>query len=319
VWLLLERTTLRLALAGVVGSLALVLHNPLPHALFALPWIVWLALQPKGVRNLLALAAGYAPLAFALGFGWALLLSEIQGNALYGLLPFDDNPLHRIANFFWGWHIKMRTALALPDGSVISSRLAELVRLWAWAVPGLPLLAAAGWWLGRRDPRLLLLGLSMVSTFFGYFVIGFNQGHGWGARYLQPAWGSLPILGAAALFLVRESNVRERLAGYVASLALLSLVFATLLRAAQIHDYMQMHLANRPAVAPGARQIVFVAMDWPNYTADLVQNDPFLRNQAWFLMSFGRTRDQALIASHFPRARLVSDDPRGQVWRLDPP
>jgi len=28
---------------GVVGSLALALHNPLPHTLFALPWIAWLA------------------------------------------------------------------------------------------------------------------------------------------------------------------------------------------------------------------------------------------------------------------------------------
>src|SRR3989449_888791 len=36
VWALLQR---RLLLAGVVGSFALVLHNPWPHFLFALPWI----------------------------------------------------------------------------------------------------------------------------------------------------------------------------------------------------------------------------------------------------------------------------------------
>lgn len=318
-WLLFERTTLRLAVAGLVGSFALVLHNPLPHALFALPWIVWLALQPGRYRLLLALAVGYLPIALILGFGWALLLSDIQGNALHGLLPFDDNPVHRIVNFFWGWHIKMRTALSVPDGSVLSSRLAELVRLWSWAVPGLLLLAAPGWWLGRRDPRTLLLGASMVATFLGYFVIGFNQGHGWGARYLHPAWGSLPILGAAALVRLGENDTRERLAGYVACVALLSMMFATLLRAVQIHDYMDMHLANRPPTAPGARQIVFVALDWPNYTADLVQNDPFLRNKTWLLIGFGRTRDQELIRSRFPGARLVSDDRRGQVWRLDAP
>src|SRR6185295_14744969 len=61
VWLMLERTPGRLAMAGAVGSFALLLHNPVPHALFALPWIVWLALQ-RDVRSLAALAAGYVPL-----------------------------------------------------------------------------------------------------------------------------------------------------------------------------------------------------------------------------------------------------------------
>jgi len=100
-WLLFERTFFRLVLAGLVGSFALLLHNPMPHFLFALPWIVWLALQPDRLRKLLALAAGYAPLALGVGFGWALLLSQIQGNALSGLFPFDDNPYHKVANFFW--------------------------------------------------------------------------------------------------------------------------------------------------------------------------------------------------------------------------
>jgi hypothetical protein len=90
----------------------------------------------------------------------AYLLSELQGNPLYGLFPADGNALERIANFFWGWDIRMRTAPAVPFDSGFPVRLAEAIRLWHWAVPGLPLLAAAGWWMGRRDPRVLLLGLS---------------------------------------------------------------------------------------------------------------------------------------------------------------
>lgn len=318
-WLLLQPSPRRLALAGMVGSLALVLHNPLPHALFALPWIAWIALQPGRTRGLFALAAGYAPLAATLGFGWALLLSDIQGNTLHGLYPFDDNPLHRVANFFWTWHVKMRTAVTVPDGFVLASRLAELVRLWCWAVPGLPLLAAAGWWLGRGDPRVLLLGLSLIFTFAGYWIIGFNQGHGWGARYLHPAWGALPILAAVALVRVRENVSGAPLSRYVASLAVLSLVFATSLRAQQIHVEIDSHLAHRPPALPGARQIVFVAQDLPNYTADLVQNDPFLRNPVWFLFSLDPKRDADLVRTRFPGARFVHGDRRGEVWRLDPP
>jgi hypothetical protein len=316
-WLLLERTAPRLVLAGLVGAFALILHNPLPHTLFALPWIASLALGAARYRNLAALAAAYLPLAAAIGFGWALLLSGIQGPQGYGLFPPDDDPFHRVANFFWEWHVKLRSALPLPETDVLSLRLAELARLWNWAVPGLPILAAIGWWLGRRDRGVLLLGLSMISTFLGYLLIGFTQGHGWGARYFHPAWGVLPVLAAAALVQLPAGSRREHLHGYVASLAILSLLCATLFRAVQINAYLEMHLANRPSALRGVSQIVFVAFDRPNYTADLVQNDPFLRNKVWSMISYGRTSDHALIQSRFPNARLVSSDRRGEVWRLD--
>ena len=41
--LLLNPSPARALGAGLVGSIALVLHNPVPHLLFALPWIAWLA------------------------------------------------------------------------------------------------------------------------------------------------------------------------------------------------------------------------------------------------------------------------------------
>jgi hypothetical protein len=320
VWLLLDRTTLRLVLAGVVGSFALILHNPVPHTLFALPWILWLALQPSRIRNrnLCALAAGYAPVALIVGVCWAVLLNQLRGEALYGMLPADSNPLHRAANFIWDWHIKLRSALELPGGRILSARFAEFVRLWNWAVPGLALLAGAGWWLTRRDHRSRLLGLSFVSTVLGYFFVAFEQGHGWGARYLHPAWSVLPVMAAIALVRFRDGGRCQRMGGYVASLAVLSLVFATSLRALQIHDYMDNHLANRPPALPGQRQIVFVAHDWPTYTADLVQNDPFLRNDVWYMMNFGAQSTTEFMGAKFPGARLVHRDRRGEVWRLEP-
>ena len=314
--LLLERSIARLLLAGVVGSYALVLHNPLPHTLFALPWIAWLARQPAPYRSLAALAAGYLPLASAIGFGWALLLSDLQGPVLHGLFPPDTSALHRVANFFWAWHIKMRSALAGPGDNVVATRLAEAVRLWQWAVPGLVLLAAAGWWLDRRNAGVRLLGLSLLVTAAGYLFIGFSQGHGWGARYFHPAWGALPVLGAVALVRLAPADLRGRFGGYVANLALLSLLFATALRAWQIDEYFDRHLANRPAVPDAGRHLVFVTFDRAGYTADLVQNDPFLRGDVWYLFSFGAERDAELMRGKFPGARLVSSDGRGHVWQL---
>jgi hypothetical protein len=315
VWLLLER---RLVLAGAVGSLALILHNPVPHALFALPWIAWLAWGPGGYRRLLALAAGYAPLALIVGFGWALVLSGIQGNSLYGYFPYDSNPLHRIGNFFWDWHIRVRSAIAGPADDPLGARIAELTRLWNWAVPGLLLLAAAGWWIGRRDLRIRLLGLSFLCTAAGYSFVAFTQGFGWGARFFHPPWGALPILAAVALVNLRPRHVCERLHASVASLAILSLVFATALRTVQIHGEVALHLAGRPPIAPHARQIVFIAYDRAAYSDTLVQNDLLLRDPVWTMVSLGARSDADFMGVRFPTARLVHSDRRGQVWRLEP-
>src|SRR5690606_20419668 len=65
--LLLRVTSARLVAAGLVGSIGLVLNQPLPHLLFALPWIAWLAWRPGRVRNLALLALGYLPLTLLLG------------------------------------------------------------------------------------------------------------------------------------------------------------------------------------------------------------------------------------------------------------
>lgn len=314
-WLVLGRTPLRLFLAGLLGAWALALHNPVPHALFALPWVVWLALQPQPLRHLLPLAAGYVPLGASLGLGWALVLSGVQGTTHYSL--YTDTAAHqRVANFLWEWFVRVQSALAEPGERQLATRLAELARLWCWAVPGLLLFAAAGWWLSRRIAGARLLGISLVSTFAGFLFVGFDQGYGWGARYLHSAWGALPVLAAIAL--AADAPLRwSGLARYVAGLALLSAVIATALRVAQIHDYVTAHLANRPPSLASVRQIVFVRYDPANYTADFVQNDPFLRDKVWYFFSLGPRLDEQLIRRRFPSARLVSQDARGETWRLD--
>jgi len=53
------------------------------------------------------------------------------------------------------------------------------------------------------------------------------------------------------------------------------------------------------------------------YTADLVQNDPFLRNDVWYMFSYGRAADHSFIASRFPGARLMHRSSRGGAWVLD--
>jgi len=318
-WLLLERSPRHLLAAGLVGSFALVQSNPVPHMLFALPWIIWIARRPDGRRNLLALGAGYAPLTLLLGLGWWLFLRQLQGRTSAVPFPHDGDLLHQLANLLWYLHVEFRTVFAMPGSEAIGKRMAEQVRLWSWAVPGLPLLALAGWWLRRNIAEVNLFGLSLLSTLLGYLFVSFDQGYGWGARYVHSAWSALPILASAAMVWIHP-GAADRLRSYVARVAVLSLVFATVLRFLQIHLFIDDQLSLRPPFEKGVRQIVFIAPNWEHYAQDFVQNDPFLRDPVIFMMSRGAKRDyEDVIKRRFPGARLTYDGLNGQVWRLDGP
>jgi len=317
-WLLIEPTARRIVAAGVIGSLALVQSNPVPHLLFALPWIAWLGRQPDGRRGVLLLGAGYAPLALLLGLGWWLFLRELQGKLPMLLYPPDSDPLHRLGNLVWYLSLEFRAVFSIPADEVLAKRIGEQVRLWSWAVPGLPLLALAGWWmLGRRVAGLHLFALSLGATLLGYLFVSFDQGYGWGARYVHSAWGALPLLASAAMVCAERAARGRELGYYVVRTAMYSLVFATALRLFQIQLFMQDQLALRPPFEKGVRQIVFIAPNFDFYTQDFVQNDPFLREPVIFMMSRRPNRDYyQVIARHFPAARLVYDGPEGQVWHL---
>lgn len=309
-WLLLERTPKRLFAAGLVGSFALVQSNPVPHLLFALPWIASVAGGARGRRDFLRVAAGYAPLTLLLGLGWWLFLRELQGKVPMAFYASDDDPLHRAGNLAWYLYLEFWKVFTWDWN--IASRVLEQVRLWTWAVPGLPLLALAGWWLARDVAPARLLGWSLACTVLGYLPVAFDQGSGWGARYVHPAFSALPVL--AALAMVRVGD----LSSYVLRAALLSLIFANALRLYQIHMFMDDQLSLRPPFEKGVRQIVFVAENQINYAQDFLQNDPFLRAPVIFMMSRGLARDyEEVIRRRFPGARLAYDGSNGQVWRLD--
>lgn len=315
-WLLLERTPRRLFAAGVVGSLALVQSNPVPHILFALPWIVSIARGPGGRRDLARLAVGYAPLALVLGLGWWLFLRELQGNNPMALHGSKDDPLLRLADLAWYLYLEFWKVFGFWEGA-LASRMLEQVRLWAWAVPGLPLIAIAGWWLARDVVEAKLLACSLACTILGYLPVVFDQGAGWGARYVHPAWSALPVLAALAMVRLGEGADSARLRSYVARVAVLSLVFANGLRLFQIDIHMRDQLSLRPPFEKDARQIVFIAPNPVNYAQDFLQNDPFLRAPVIFMMSRGAKRDYLEVIKRYPGARLTYDQPNGQVWRLD--
>jgi len=317
VLLLLSASVGRAFAAGIVGSVALVLHNPVPHLLFALPWMAWLAFQPGRWKLLCALAAGYLPLSLVLGWGWAMFLQSIGSPS-----SLDD---HITAG---GAVSTLIYRLNSVLGSIAPSvHLLNLAKLWLWAVPGLVAVAVLGAWRLRheRGVWMALIG-SALLTYFGFFLVKFGQGHGWGFRYFHSAWLVLPLLAAAAIGVSgKAADARQRsragqsvLAGYLAGCAILSLVVLTGFRAFQVEHFIARHLAQLPAAASGESKVRVVNTASGYYAWDLIQNDPYLRGEIIF-GSRGSGADAALMSLQFPDYRMLSSDQRGTVWGIARP
>ena len=302
--LLQDPKPLRLLAAGALGSLAATLHNPLPHVLFALPFVIALAVR-SGPLRLLPLAAGYLPGALLLGAGWMRVRAHI------GRAP------EAVAQGAAGLLYQLRLAFDFPTADAIWIRGVNLVELSLWAAPVLLPLACAGAWRARACLQVRLLLASALLTLLAYLFVPYDQGHGWGYRYFHSAWGVLPLLAAAALEL-EPAESGDALRRFAVATCIASLLLATGLRFYQVRTFIDGQLAQVPrAKAQGKLEVVFLRMDRGYYTIDLVQNDPFLDGARWILLSFGGAEDERFMRRFFPAARLAGLSDIGSVWEID--
>jgi hypothetical protein len=310
--LLLRPTPGRALLAGLVGSVALVLHNPPPHILFALPWIAWLALRSDRVKLLGALAAGYLPLCLVLGWGWAYFLESQASTAAAGAAAGSLATPAGAVEMLMG---RIRGFVGWTSETGSGGQLYSLAKLWVWAVPGLLSVAALGAWRLRKETGfwLALIG-SALLTYFAYFLVRFDQGHGWGFRYFHSAWLALPLLAIAAC---RAAAAPAALRSYLAGCAVLSLAILSTLHALHVEHFIARHLSQVPVAAAGDARVVILNRGY--YTWDLAQNDPFLRNAPIMLYTRNPQLDLEMMRKHFPRYQLLHSDHRGSVWGLARP
>jgi hypothetical protein len=298
VWLLLRPSRLRCAAAGAVGSLALIVHSPFPHALFAAPWIIGMARSAEHRKFLLPLLLGYLPLLLVVGVGWEHLRSTIAADNAADLNPV--NILHG--------------AMAIPDLGVLEIRIAALVKLWIWSVPCLIVLAVLGRMRFAADYRVRLLTQSAVLTLLGYVFVIFDQGHGWGNRYFHSAWGVLPILAGCAMAGRRPTE--QRLVAFAGAAAVLNLLLVVPYQMRQIGDVIARHSAQLPAPRRPGGNVYFIHHGPGFYLPDLVQSDPLLRGADLFLYSRGPKLDAALRQQNWPDAMLIERAPGVEEWHL---
>ncbi len=321
--LLLKPTPSRAALAGLVGSLALTLHNPVPHALFSLAFLAWLAAR-RSFGALAALLAGYVPLCALLGLGWHFYLLDLvrplaepgAGAAGQAAASSSTTALGAAASaVVQAIDGAIRGALPSFTMEFVQARLAGLSKLWTWSTAGLVVLAAYGL-RSRHRPGVeaKLLAAAFAVTIVGYFFVRFDQGHGWGYRYAYPAFFALPVLAAVAL--CRPGEDEARLPAMAAWAALLSIPLAVGLRLVQVESFVDRHLGQVPPLATPAsearREVVFVNFRTGFYSQDLVQNDPFLRSPRIIMVHDEGT--ETFMKQHFPRYEKAAEGPWGEQW-----
>jgi hypothetical protein len=297
VWLLLEPTKVRSFAAGLVGSLALILHNPVPHALFALPWIVAFACDADGRRRLVPLALGYLP-ALCAGLAWAWLRVQI----------FPASETASMVGYV------TKGVFMLPDRDILDMRLAAAAKMWVWASPGVFCFAVLGFIRERANRHVRLLMLSALCTFGGYLFVKLDQGHGWGYRYFHSAWGAVPVLAACAM---RARTDEERgLVSFAGAAAVLSLVALVPFQLTQIECFISGHLALvPPAQGPGAN-VFFVDLRGGPYISDMIQIDPLLRSKDLLLFSRGNELDTELVRQNWPNASPCGGTEWIEQWCL---
>jgi hypothetical protein len=288
-WLLLRGGRRDTVLAGIVGGLALNLNNPVPHAAFALPWLIWLAADRTRRTRLVWLAAGYAPW-LVVFVGWYLETSSLE-------------------QF---WQSQVSQAVSLPTPGILWWRFWELVRAWAWSAPGLLLLAILGWKREQVRSAAWILGACFGMMILAYAFFPHYQGLGWGARYYQTAWGALPIL--AALLLVRPGM--EALTRVVVVAALAGLVLVVPIQIVYAHGLAVDNQAAEASVqaiySPGV-DLYFINVG-PNEDSSItLWDDPSLTGRLVFV-SQGQTADQQLVDRWFPGSRLVVSNSSGSGY-----
>ncbi|MCK6404938.1 MAG: hypothetical protein L6Q60_02865 [Rhodocyclaceae bacterium] len=312
VWLLLRPGTQNTFLAGLIGSFALILHNPLPHVLFALPWLAWL-LVTRTRESLIPLVAGYLPVSLLVGVGWAYLRLGAQCSpgcaAASSVVDQTSTTLTAVSAFG-------SSAFVLPDSNILIWRAAGTVKLWLTSVPGLVLLACMA--CNRcRDKRILLLAGSGLLTFFGYFFIPFDQGFGWGYRYFHPAWLVLPLLATA--FFVEGGKLASPPNDHLplARAALLSLILLFPAKGLIMARYTGDHWNQLPPHHIAPDEILFknAIGNWGYFVA---QNPPDMHASPTVFLSRGRRLDRKFIDKFFPGAEHSGVSAFGTSYRVPP-
>src|SRR6266480_59729 len=269
-------------LAPLVGVLAIGLHQPIVHALFALPFLFRLVLQRRW-RAVLIFAPIYLA-GCALWVAWQARY-QVGGNA-------------GIGSFF---------KILNPRMPIIQSMNLLLIIGWAsLATPFLAVLGAIQFFKVR--PIIQDSILSCLLTFGFYFFFYLDQAHGWGYRYFHGAIVCFIIVAVVGFNRLSNLVGQHRATKFVLAGIAASGLIQFPLRCFEAERFVRPYARTAAAIHAIPKDIV--AFDWREawYSADLIRNDPFLEQRPIIVSIFQLTPAAVAALEKNGTARILTRD-----------
>jgi hypothetical protein len=271
-WLLLYllKTRASFAAAGLVGVLAVGLHQPHVHILFVTPFLVRLVLTRRW--GAAAYFGGIYVLAAALWAAWWFRLNPSVGGS-------------------------STTIFSVPGAAQLLVQPMNLGLLLSWQPIAMSVLAIVGILRWRAmAPIVRDLALSVFLTLGFYFFIGFDQGQGWGYRYAYPVLGNLTLLAGQGWSVLSEDWKRTTGGALVGASLLIAVTVQLPLRAMQVEAFVHPFVNATAFVRSLPADVALIDRDVAWYAKDLVRNDPWLSNgpRVMFLHRLTAAQLQAL-------------------------
>lgn len=283
VWLrliLVKGSTRHLVIAAIVGFLAIGLHRPHVHLLFAFPFVAaWVfGWQRRGVATAVAFGAVYAA-ALYIWLGWAdWSIALATGNwSAVPVNPLEFKALARYGQLAEISHGQFEQAFRFW----IMGH--NLLRLFAWLNPAVLCLFVLGWVMWRAlswTERLVLL--SVLTSVLPYTYLMPNPSIGWGYRFAIPALGPMVLGGIAGLSALSGSNPQQnRWPGFVMLTTIFTLAVLFPLHGWRAATDLRAHAAAQAALETKEADIVLV--DHYSFRTYHLRNDIDLINRPLFV------------------------------------
>jgi hypothetical protein len=285
-WLFLRRDVVGHAGAIAVGFLACGVHQYLFHILFVAPILFELLLERRW-RLAAIYAAAYGVIC-SFWISYPQIVRPLVGQ------PSAAHALgHAAAADF---AIRILPLLKPVNPSVIGLMVEHAIRFATWQnillVPLVTIGAVAAIKAGGTV-RSLMLGI--ILTTLAMILIMPIQGHGWGYRYWHGLLGSFCLLAAFAWGRVTGGITpfaKSKATLLFTAAAVLSILVLVPLRAWQAHIFIHPYARAEAAIQRAPSQVVLLDDRGAWYTADLIRNDPFLRNRPLVMSIMGLTDQQ---------------------------
>ena len=285
-------------LLPIIGIIALGVHNPFVHGLFAVPFLLRILRERPWKFSFYVCTVYLIGSLFWLGY-WKFITPQPALESSYPTTIF--------------------TFPGLVQVIIIQPLNIFLTLSWqSLSIVLLAFFALRNW--GKLIPlyRDLYWGFALTVGF--YFFFNSDQGHGWGYRYIYGILGNLVLLAMVGWYKLREAIGVEKAINFLIVTLGFALFIQFPIRCVQAELFVRpfasamQYLQSRPES--------FILMDatkiW--YSQDFVRNDPFLLDRPKFFFSHKLSNEQREHLNKLGKVHEVEPDEllRFGLIRMEP-